>query len=559
MRVILANGHARYWQAGISGPFRHRVHGCCTMSVELVQALQAVVERFLTLAAGDPEFKAGMRALAEAMLSATQPSTGAAMPCPPTATVITVTESAPLMESTLAETSAVASGAGEPASREIALPALTRLEPHLELTLGQAVPRPAEPPVLPAAWMQPSADGDLHMIEDRCRLKAQGARWANARNRRLSEGADFRTEIEPRDREIIDHAKGLPDCFLWMNHPNGPNPEDPSQMDDVAGCFEVVATAIDLVRRLLDQPDEDRAMFEQALDLLAEAQSALRAAIFAIDGSPDRDQQKIYNWLRTTTVQQQVFIQRYMRADDPADPKSWPDIDARVQKLDELVEFDRQKDKRQQARIKKVRYHANRISGGGGTEYDWRKIAETLDEMVADGVPPSNREVRELLLPIADDLPDLEEVPSGFERVLRELDRFLATRASLTDGDSGPKLAPEVKAAAQLLQGTAVVLIGGDRRPRAQEALQETFGLKELDWIETREHQSLEPFESHVARSDVSVVLLAIRWSSHSFGDVKQFCDRYGKPLVRLPAGYSPNQVAVQVLQQCSDRLVAGV
>ena len=50
-------------------------------------------------------------------------------------------------------------------------------------------------------------------------------------------------------------------------------------------------------------------------------------------------------------------------------------------------------------------------------------------------------------------------------------------------------------------------------------------------------------------------VLLAIRWSSHSFGDVRQFCERHGKPLVRLQAGYHPNQVALQIVSQCSGRL----
>ena len=49
--------------------------------------------------------------------------------------------------------------------------------------------------------------------------------------------------------------------------------------------------------------------------------------------------------------------------------------------------------------------------------------------------------------------------------------------------------------------------------------------------------------------------LLAIRWSSHGFGEVKDFCDRYGKPLVRLPGGYNPNQVAHQILTQIGDRL----
>jgi hypothetical protein len=77
-------------------------------------------------------------------------------------------------------------------------------------------------------------------------------------------------------------------------------------------------------------------------------------------------------------------------------------------------------------------------------------------------------------------------------------------------------------------------------------------------WAETKEHQSVSTFEPLVARRDVAVVLLAIRWSSHAFGDVKLLCDLYGKPLVRLPGGYSPNQVAAQIKAQSSDQLSGG-
>jgi hypothetical protein len=85
--------------------------------------------------------------------------------------------------------------------------------------------------------------------------------------------------------------------------------------------------------------------------------------------------------------------------------------------------------------------------------------------------------------------------------------------------------------------------------------LRTALGLKELFWIETREHESIDTFEPYIARPEVALVLLAIRWSSHSFGEVKRFCDRHGKPLVRLPAGYNPNQVALQILSQCSEQL----
>ena len=44
-----------------------------------------------------------------------------------------------------------------------------------------------------------------------------------------------------------------------------------------------------------------------------------------------------------------------------------------------------------------------------------------------DGLPASNRELRELLVPVIEYLPDLPDLPNGFLLVLREIDRFMAT------------------------------------------------------------------------------------------------------------------------------------
>jgi len=114
-----------------------------------------------------------------------------------------------------------------------------------------------------------------------------------------------------------------------------------------------------------------------------------------------------------------------------------------------------------------------------------------------------------------------------------------------------------VKKVARLLGGKSIVLIGGLRRRDSQDALRRAFGLSSLFWIETREHQSIESFKPIIARPEVAMVLLAIRWSSHGFGEIRHCCDRYGKPLVRLPGGYSPNQVAAQILAQSSEQLGA--
>src|SRR5262249_2385797 len=114
------------------------------------------------------------------------------------------------------------------------------------------------------------------------------------------------------------------------------------------------------------------------------------------------------------------------------------------------------------------------------------------------------------------------------------------------------------KEARRLLAGRSAVLIGGVCRRDAREVLRSALGLKELTWVETREHQSIGAFESVVARPDGALVLLAIPWANPAVGGVEQFCHRHGKPLVRLPGGYSPNQVAAQILAQCSGQLGGG-
>ncbi|MFO0953350.1 MAG: hypothetical protein U0835_19795 [Isosphaeraceae bacterium] len=184
----------------------------------------------------------------------------------------------------------------------------------------------------------------------------------------------------------------------------------------------------------------------------------------------------------------------------------------------------------------------------------WSEAAQAVDALVREGLPPSHRELRDRLLPLADDLPVLGEAPAGFRHVLREIDTYLSTRPEPA-GHAELVPSAEVQRVARLLKGSTVVLIGGARRREAQKALERAFGLRSLVWVETKEHQSLSTFEPVVARPEVKLVLLAIRWSSHAFGDVKLFCDRHDKPLVRLPGGYNPNQVAAQVVAQCSAEL----
>jgi hypothetical protein len=518
------------------------------MSQELIRAVTALADRLGAVSTLVEALREDLRSVAEALLETRKLT---APPSPQPGDQVKMENDAeppkPELPVTLNQ---------EPAKLTPRLESVHHTTPLPELTLGRSRPPESEArlELPPGATKALTTDAALPAVEARCRLKAEGLRWAATRRRRIDEGADFRVEIAPSDREIFDRARAL-DCYLWMNTPDFVLPREPSLLGDVAGCFDAVAEAVALVRGMLPDLEVNREFYEPALDLLAEAQSALRVSIDRIDGPNDPDQYRVYDWLRGVAAREQIYIRRHMRLDDPAEPALLSNIAARIEALESRFQEIRNRSRKKKSRLNQLRYHAKLIADGTGGEHDWRKVAGAIAEMIGEGIPASSVEIREVLLPILEDMPDLDRLPPEFGIVLREIDRYLAGRVSSPEITAGDIPTPEVSQASRLLTGKAVVLIGGSRRPEAYEALKAAFGLHELFWVETREHESIDKFEPYVARQEVALVLLAIRWSSHSFGDVKRFCDRYGKPMVRLPGGYSPNQVAVQILAQVSGQL----
>jgi hypothetical protein len=488
------------------------------MPEDIAATLLTVWERVRELAATDPELRDRIRAVAAALTQLTDPPRPAEPPPPPV--------------------------------RREPLPPITFHLPRPDL--------PTSPAAIPSFPVQPQvADIDLPVIEARCRLKAEAARGVGERRRR-ERGDKMPATTAPDERDLIARAKALPDCFLWMCHREPAVPGDLSRYDDLAGCFEAAADAAVMLRGVAANPDDDEP-FARALDLAAEAQSVVRVAVGMIDpGYVDNDQLKLFIWLREAAAERRTLIRRHMKRDDPADPAVWPGLRERIATLTGRLRKGKDREKRRKQLFNQVRYHIRRIHGepAGDTSHDWHKIVEAIVEIVEDGLPPSNVDLRDLILPIAEQFPDDLELPKSVELVLREIDRYIATKpAAEANGHRHEEPTEEVRRAYDLLHGRSLVLIGGERRPPAAEALEQSLGLRELIWIETREHQTHAVFEPFVARDDVAVVVLAIRWSSHGFGEVKEFCEKYGKPLVRLPAGYSPNQVAYHLLRQVGDRL----
>ncbi len=241
---------------------------------------------------------------------------------------------------------------------------------------------------------------DLELIESRCRLKAKAARWAAERQRKLHEGIPASVAIAPFDRELIERAKALSDCYLWTNGPASPQPADLRLFEVLGGCFDVAADAALLLRKHAGELEDEEELFKQCLDGAAEAQSALRSAVMAVGGDTDADQQLLFDWLRNTTADKHIFIERYLRADDLADPYSWPEIQGRIQTVREACETAIARRQRRAQTLNRLRYHAGHVAASRGTEHDWDRIANAAKELLDDGVPPSNREVRDAILSI---------------------------------------------------------------------------------------------------------------------------------------------------------------
>jgi hypothetical protein len=502
------------------------------MSEELRNSLWRITEKLVSLAAADEQVRRDLHVLAQAVAVLT-------MPQPPA-----LPTDVSAVEAVAVAVPSVQEVAAPPVAPHAPTPAPQLAEFTKALTFASA--RRPETSVKTAA-----PEIELAAIERRCRLKAEAARWAAQRQRRMAEGASFEDEIQPKDSEIIQKGKEA-GTFLWMNNPAGPCSADPRLLEDVASGFDATGSAITLVRSVMNESQPDNDDFTEALMLLAEAQCMLRTAVDA-SGGTDREQASVYEWLRRETYQRQVFIPKFMRLADTADPNGVADLSKRIDELDGRLEKHRSLVKKRQSEFGKLRYHQKLIINGGDSAYNWPRIFSAVGELVAMGVPPSSIDLRAGVLPIIDSLPD-EEPPESFKLVLREVDRFLASQPQQEPVPVRPD-SEDVRAVAKLLDGKTVTLVGGNERPAASKAIKEAFGLKALIWVRSEEHESVSSFEPAVAGPEVALVILMIRWSSHSYGDLQKYCDKYGKPLVRLPGGYNPNQVAYQIQQQVSEKL----
>ncbi|HYH65504.1 MAG TPA: hypothetical protein VD866_12480 [Urbifossiella sp.] len=415
------------------------------------------------------------------------------------------------------------------------------------------------PPPTPAAVPAFHEERELalvppQVVADRCRVKGEACKLVA---RRVGDPLGWRNH--PAENALQARAMALPDCNLWMlNH--DPVVTAPRAWDDLAGAYTAAADALVLLHAWEQSPgaNADR-LAQRVLSLAAEAQSVLLYAVADVrDVRMDYDQVQLFARIRTTARDRQIYIAKYLKRDDRADPASWPDVVARVAELRGQFQTVGDRDKHRAKALNNLRFKLGRLrERPDESAGEWPRVLELVDELVAGGLPPSHAEVRDWLLPVIEDVPDEPPPSANVALVLREIDRYVESRPDAEPPARPHRPSKEVLEVSELLGGREIVLIGGQARPVHKHALMRAFGFADVRWLVRPEHTSFTVFEPDIARPEVALVLLAIRWSNHDYDNIKEYCDAYGKPLIRLPGGYNANQVAHHILSQAGTRLRA--
>ena len=394
---------------------------------------------------------------------------------------------------------------------------------------------------------------DLTVVVRRARWKAAATRFAADRRRALAAESGLEA-IRRREEELRRQREQLEDCYAWMLDTPRTLPSD-DLLVDVADSYDALALAAEVTLELERRGALMPSPLSGLLYLLAEAQSALLAALNKCDQRGDSDQRDLFLWLKDQTTRHRIYVDRYMRLDDPADSKGSEDLSRRLR---ELFEEAKQRHRKRQARgqlLNKVRYHAGKAADGGeATDHDWSSVAAAVDSWLEHGLPATDRAFVDVVREFVSAHGEGRESTPMIDRLLGH--GLLGHGAPSEETSGAPQSKPPaVEQAVELIGGKRLLVFGDADCADAGEPIRDALQLAELRWIEVPAEDPLACIAEQVAQPDVDLVLIATRLPPEIYAEFKDLCMRSGRPFVRLPGGLDPPQVAHQILRQVGWRL----
>ena len=344
--------------------------------------------------------------------------------------------------------------------------------------------------------------------------------------------------------ELHSQGKEQYGGVYWMLHFPNFNRFVVSALPDAAQAYRNLASALELV----DEASDGHEQYQT----VAEAQSALRVAVATAltDWRDNEDQHATFNWLSDLCQARNIYLERYMRISDAANPANGAALASRLAKAQVVHDSESNKDRNTRKLWGKLDYELKKLPEEAGR---WESVSRLVAELLDAGTPPSRLEFRERLEPWIDsEHPESEPLLKVFSSIAA----YQEQQAEETEDTGKMRWSADVLKVQRWLRHGRVVLVGGDCRDYTKRKLEEAFDLRELCWPILDSHDRIEKTYPLVDLPDVRLCMLAIRLSSHSYGpDLSKYCGERSIPLIRLRAGLNPNRVAAEIIRQASARL----
>src|SRR5262249_46775223 len=149
----------------------------------------------------------------------------------------------------------------------------------------------------------------------------------------------------------------------------------------------------------------------------------------------------------------------------PTAPSEWAALAGRIHDAARRFEERHGQARRRKKLLAKVMHKASVLVATAADDPEpWAELALAVDELVLAGLPPSDKGLREALLPVFDRLPTGSDVPAGLRLAVREIEKFRQSRPLPQPSLKGREPGALVRQARKLLAGRSAVLIGGEAR-----------------------------------------------------------------------------------------------
>lgn len=385
---------------------------------------------------------------------------------------------------------------------------------------------------------------NIAQVEVRSRWKEAALRFAAERRKSDDPSA---AGFAAREAELREARGSLEEAYPWMLDTRMGGGED--AILDAADCYDVVAYVAQNIQNLSACGALDGGAPSELLYLVAEAQSALLAALAALGQRTDSDQRDLFLWLKDQTHRHRIYVDRHMRLEDPADAKGSADRKQRLEERFGLVRSTAAARAERGKLLNRLRFHvrksleSQRVLGGDATT-----LTSALGRWRELGLPRDDRSLREIVAPVA------ELAEGDLAESLAWVLEPAAKPAPAGAPPEAPRRSPKDEAR-QLLRERKVLALAPDDAACDAERLSDALGLGTISAQVVPEAPCEQELAAWIDAEPTSLVLLGRRLDEGSYDTFKRLCLDRGRLFVRLPDGFEPEHVARQVLRQVGWRL----